>query len=85
MAKNTHLTLDERATIEVSLREGTSFTEIGRLIGKIIAIEVQIEYTVNRKADVTPLVWLTPKIRSDARRKGLRLAGSDKTRKRCRT
>nr|WP_288829634.1 helix-turn-helix domain-containing protein [uncultured Clostridium sp.] len=34
MAKNTHLTLDERATIEVSLREGTSFTEIGRLLGK---------------------------------------------------
>ena len=55
------------------------------MIGKIIAIEVQIEYTVNRKADVIPLVWLTPKIRSDAGRKGLRLAGSDKTRKRCRT
>ena len=48
-------------------------------------IDGQHEYTINRKADVTPLVWLTPKIRSDARRKGLRLASSDKTRKRCRT
>lgn len=34
MAKNAHLTLDERATIEVSLREGASFTEIGRTLGK---------------------------------------------------
>ena len=52
---------------------------------KAIAICAQIEYNIDRKADVTPLVWLTPKIRSDAGRKGLRLAGSDKTRKRCRT
>jgi len=34
IAKNAHLTLDERATIEVSLREGKSFTEIGRTLGK---------------------------------------------------
>lgn len=30
MAKNAHLVLDERATIEVRLRERASFTEIGR-------------------------------------------------------
>ena len=34
MAKNAHLVLDERATIEVRLRERTSFTEIGRELGK---------------------------------------------------
>ena len=54
-------------------------------MAKAIANRVQIEYNINRKVDVIPLVRLTPKIRSDARRKGLRLAGSDKTRKLCRT
>ena len=34
MAKNAHLVLDERATIEVRLRELASFTEIGRELGK---------------------------------------------------
>ena len=34
MAKNAHLDLDERATIEVRLRERASFTEIGRELGK---------------------------------------------------
>ena len=34
MAKNAHLVLDERATIEVRLRERASFTEIGRELGK---------------------------------------------------
>lgn len=34
MAKNAHLTLDDRATIEISLREGKSFTEIGKELGK---------------------------------------------------
>ena len=34
MAKNAHLTLDERATIEISLKEGKTFTEIGRILGK---------------------------------------------------
>ena len=29
MAKNAHLVLDERATIEVRIRERASFTEIG--------------------------------------------------------
>ena len=34
MAKNAHLVLDERATIEVRIRERASFTEIGRELGK---------------------------------------------------
>lgn len=34
MAKNAHLTLDERAHIEVALREGDFFTEIGKELGK---------------------------------------------------
>ena len=34
MAKNAHLVLDDRATIEVRLRERASFTEIGRELGK---------------------------------------------------
>ena len=34
MAKNAHLVLDERATIEVRLRERASFTEIGMELGK---------------------------------------------------
>ena len=55
------------------------------IVAKTIAKRAQIEYNINGKVDVIPLVWLTPKIRSDAGRKGLRLAGNDKTRKRCRT
>lgn len=57
MAKNTHLTLDERATIEVSLREGTSFTEIGRLLGKdpsTISKEVKNHKQVIRKGSYNP-------------------------------
>ena len=34
MAKNAHLVLDDRAIIEVRLRERASFTEIGRELGK---------------------------------------------------
>ena len=34
MAKNAHLTFDERVTIEVSLRDQLSFKEMGELIGK---------------------------------------------------
>ena len=34
MAKNAHLTFDERVTIEVSLRDRLSFKEIGDLLGK---------------------------------------------------
>lgn len=57
MAKNTHLTLDERATIEVSLREGTSFTEIGRLLGKdpsTISKEVKNHRQTVRKGSYNP-------------------------------
>ena len=57
MAKNTHLTLDERATIEVSLREGTSFTEIGRLLGKdssTISKEVKNHRQTVRKGSFNP-------------------------------
>ena len=34
MAKNAHLTFDERVTIEVSLRDNLTFKEIGDLVGK---------------------------------------------------
>ena len=49
------------------------------IVAKTIANRAQIEYNINRKVDVIPLVRLTPKIRSDAGRKSLRLAGNDKT------
>ena len=32
MAKNTHLTLEDRIIIEVSLKNGESFAEIGRIL-----------------------------------------------------
>lgn len=34
MAKNAHLTFDERQTIEVSLRDNLKFKEIGEILGK---------------------------------------------------
>ena len=34
MAKNAHLTFDERQTIEVSLRDNLKFKEIGEIIRK---------------------------------------------------
>ena len=45
MAKNTHLTLDDRATIEISLREGKSFTEIGKELGKDPMARVKAAHT----------------------------------------
>ncbi|MFR0841362.1 MAG: helix-turn-helix domain-containing protein [Mediterraneibacter faecis] len=36
MAKNTHLTLEDRIIIEVSLKNGESFAEIGRKLEKIL-------------------------------------------------
>lgn len=57
MKKNAHLTLDERATIEVSLREGESFTEIGRLLGKdpsTISKEVKNHRQTVRKGSYNP-------------------------------
>ena len=65
MAKNAHLTLDQRATIEVSLREGASFTEIGRGLGKdpsTISKEVKnhslcyIEFDITQIAEVSMYV-----------------------------
>lgn len=57
MKKNAHLTLDERATIEVSLREGESFTEIGRSLGKdpsTISKEVKNHRQTVRKGSYNP-------------------------------
>lgn len=57
MKKNAHLTLDERATIEVSLREGESFTEIGRSLGKdpsTISKEVKNHKQTVRKGSYNP-------------------------------
>lgn len=57
MAKNAHLTLDERATIEVSLREGASFTVIGRTLGKdpsTISKEVRNHSVIVRKGSYNP-------------------------------
>lgn len=51
MAKNAHLVLDERATIEVRLRERASFTEIGRELGKdpsTISKEVRLHSQIGR-------------------------------------
>ena len=57
MAKNAHLVLDERATIEVRLRERASFTEIGRELGKdpsTISKEVRLHCQTVRKDSFNP-------------------------------
>ena len=57
MAKNAHLVLDDRATIEVLLRERASFTEIGRELGKdpsTISKEVRLHYQIVRKDSFNP-------------------------------
>lgn len=57
MAKNAHLTLDERATIEGFLREGASFTVIGRELGKdpsTISKEVKNHSQTIRKGSYNP-------------------------------
>ena len=57
MAKNAHLVLDERATIEVRLRERASFSEIGRELGKdpsTISKEVRLHRQTVRKASFNP-------------------------------
>lgn len=57
MAKNAHLVLDERAAIEVRLRERASFTEIGRELGKdpsTISKEVRLHSQTVRKASFNP-------------------------------
>lgn len=57
MAKNAHLVLDERATIEVRLRERASFTEIGRELEKdppTISKEVRLHSQTVRRASFNP-------------------------------
>ena len=57
MAKNAHLVLDDRATIEVRLRERASFTEIGRELGKdpsTISKEVRLHSQTVRKDSFNP-------------------------------
>ena len=57
MAKNAHLTLDDRSTIEVSLREGDSFTDIGRELGKdpsTIAKEIKNHIQYSRSGSYNP-------------------------------
>lgn len=57
MAKNAHLVLDERATIEVRLKERASFTEIGRELGKdpsTISKEVRLHSQTVRKDSFNP-------------------------------
>ena len=57
MAKNAHLTFDERVTIEVSLREHLSFKEIGELIGKdpsTVSKEIRGHYKVVENGTFNP-------------------------------
>ncbi len=57
MAKNAHLVLDERATIEIRLRERVSFTEIGKELGKdpsTISKEVRLHSQIVRRASYNP-------------------------------
>lgn len=57
MAKNAHLVLDERATIEVRLKEQASFTAIGRELGKdpsTVSKEVRLHFQTIRKDSFNP-------------------------------
>ena len=59
MAKNAHLTFDERVTIEVSLRDQLSFKEIGELVGKdpsTISKEIRGHFKVVQKDTFNPCV-----------------------------
>lgn len=63
MAKNAHLVLDERATIEVRIRERASFTEIGRELGKdpsTISKEVRLHSQTVRKDSFNPAASEVP-------------------------
>ena len=58
MAKNAHLTFDERQTIEVSLRDNLKFKEIGEILGKdpsTISKEVRNHYKVVEKTSANPV------------------------------
>lgn len=66
MAKNAHLTLDDRSMIEVSLREGDSFADIGRDLGKdpsTIAKEIKNHIQITRKGSYNPCVHRSSCIR----------------------
>lgn len=57
MAKNAHLTFDERQTLEVSLRDNRKFKEIGTILGKdpsTISKEVRNHYKVVEKDSFNP-------------------------------
>lgn len=57
MAKNAHLTFDERQTIEVSLRDNLKFKEIGEIIRKdpsTISKEVRKHYKIVEKSTYNP-------------------------------
>ncbi len=57
MAKNAHLVLDERVTIEVRLKERASFAKIGRELGKdpsTISKEVKLHCQAVRKDSYNP-------------------------------
>lgn len=57
MAKNAHLTFDERQTIEVSLRDNLKFKEIGEIIRKdpsTISKEVRNHYKIVEKSTYNP-------------------------------
>ena len=59
MAKNAHLTFDERVTIEVSLRDQLSFKEIGELLGKdpsTISKEIRGHFKVVQKDTFNPCI-----------------------------
>ena len=59
MAKNTHLTLEDRIIIEVSLKNGESFAEIGRKLGKdpsIISKEVRNHIKIVRNKSYNPCI-----------------------------
>lgn len=59
MAKNAHLTFDERLSIEVSLRERMNFRQIGDDLGKdpsTIAKEIKNHYRIVEKDSANPCV-----------------------------
>ena len=57
MAKNAHLILDDRTTIEIRLRERASFTEIGNELGKdpsTISKEIKKHSQIVRSSSYNP-------------------------------
>lgn len=57
MAKNTHLTLEERIIIQSMLSDGAKFTEIGSELGKdpsTISKEIRNHFKVEEKASFNP-------------------------------